>query len=101
MLRINEKFPLIRLSTHMLIGFPTETDQDFEATLKLLDFPLFIDWLGSFIYSPRPTEAAHRLPEQVSAKVKEQRYTKLYRKYQFMYAVNVGLGNIRYIRSKL
>jgi tRNA A37 methylthiotransferase MiaB len=84
-----------------MIGFPTETDQDFEETLKLLDFPLFIDWLGYFVYSPRPTEFAHRLPKQVPAKVKEQRYKKLYRKYLFMYALNVVLGNIRYIRSKL
>jgi tRNA A37 methylthiotransferase MiaB len=101
MLRINKKFPFIRLSTHIMIGFPTETDEDFDATLKLLDFPLFIDWLGFFLYSSRPTECAHRLPGHVNFKAKEQRFKKLYRKYLFMYSINVILGNIRYILSKL
>lgn len=101
MLRINKKFPLIRLSTHIMIGFPTETDKDFRATLKLLDFPLFIDWLGFFIYSPRPTECAHRLHSHVSSKIKEQRFKKLYRKYLFMYALNVVIGNIRYLLHRL
>jgi MiaB/RimO family radical SAM methylthiotransferase len=101
MLRINKKFPFIRLSTHIMIGFPTETDEDFDATLKLLDYPLFIDWLGFFLYSSRPTECAHRLPGHVDFKAKEQRFKKLYRKYLFMYSVNVILGNIRYILSKL
>jgi MiaB/RimO family radical SAM methylthiotransferase len=101
MLRINKKFPFIRLSTHILIGFPTETDEDFDATLKLFNFPLFVDWLGAFFYSSRPTECAHRLPLHVSLRVKEQRFKKLYRKYLFMYSLNVILGDIRYILSKL
>jgi tRNA A37 methylthiotransferase MiaB len=97
MLRINRKFPFVRLSTHFMIGFPTESDQDFEATLKLLDPPIFIDWAGFFFFSPRPTVYASRLPEQVSENVKEKRYKKTYRKYLFMYILNVAIGNIRYI----
>jgi tRNA A37 methylthiotransferase MiaB len=80
-----------------MIGFPTESDQDFEATLKLLDPPIFIDWAGFFFFSPRPTVYASRLPEQVSENVKEKRYKKTYRKYLFMYILNVAIGNIRYI----
>jgi tRNA A37 methylthiotransferase MiaB len=101
MLSINRKFPFVRLSTHIMIGFPTETDQDFEATMKLLDFPLFIDWVGFFVFSSRPTVYASRLPNQVPEKVKQLRLKKLYRKYQLMYALNVALGNIRYLRSKI
>lgn len=101
MLRINRKFPSVRLSTHIMIGFPTETDQDFEATMKLLDFPIFIDWVGFFIFSPRPSVYASRLRGQVPEKVKEQRFKKLFRKYVIQYALNVGIGDIRYIKSKI
>jgi tRNA-2-methylthio-N6-dimethylallyladenosine synthase len=101
MLRINREFPFIRLSTHIMIGFPTETEQDFEATLKLLDFPLFIDWLGAFVFSPRPTVYASRLPGQVPEKVKQLRLKKLFRKYLYMYTINAAIGNIRYIKSKI
>jgi len=101
MLRINKKFPSVRLSTHIMIGFPTETDQDFEATMKLLDFPLFIDWVGFFLFSPRPSVYASRLPGQVPEKVKEQRYKKLFQKYVIQYTLNVAIGNIRYIKSKI
>jgi tRNA A37 methylthiotransferase MiaB len=101
MLSINRKSPFVRLSTHIMVGFPTETDEDFEATIELLDFPLFIDWVGVFIFSPRPTVYASRLPNQVPEKVRELRFRKIYRKYLFMYALNVALGNIRYLRSKI
>jgi len=100
MLRINRKFPFVRLSTHMMIGFPTETDQDFEATMKLLDFPIFIDWVGFFLFSPRPTVYASRFPEQVPEEVKNQRFKKMYRKYLFMYALNVAVGNFRYLKAR-
>jgi len=101
MLRINKEFPFVRLSTHIMVGFPTETDQDFEATMRLLDFPLFMDWVGFFIYSSRPTVYASRLQGQVPEEVKQQRFRKLCRKYLYMYTLNVALGNVRYIRSKL
>lgn len=101
MLRINKKFPFVRLSTHIMIGFPGETGEDFSETLQLLDFPLFIDWVGFFIFSARPTVYASRLPDQVSLETKQLRFRRLYRKYLFMYALNVALGNIRYLKSKI
>jgi tRNA A37 methylthiotransferase MiaB len=101
MLRINKKFPFVRLSTHIMIGFPTETEEDFKETLNLLDFPLFIDWVGFFVFSPRPTVYASRLPGQVTDETKQLRFKKLYRKYLFMYTLNVLLGNLRYIRSRI
>jgi tRNA A37 methylthiotransferase MiaB len=101
MLRINRRFPFVRLSTHVMIGFPTETKEDFEATKKLLDFPIFIDWVGFFLYSSRPTVYASRLAGQVSEEVKDKRFTNIYRKYLLMYAINVAIGNFRYLWSKL
>ncbi len=101
MLRINNKFPFIRLSTHIMIGFPGETEEDFEDTMKLLNFPLFCDWVGFFLFSARPTVYASKLPGQVSEEVKQLRFTRLYRKYLFMYAFNVAIGNVRYLKSKI
>jgi len=62
MLGINKKFPFVRLSTHIMIGFPGETEEDFIETLHLLDFPLFIDWVGFFIFSARQPFTLHVFP---------------------------------------
>ncbi len=59
-----------------MIGFPGETEEDFEDTLKLLDFPLFIDWVGFFLFSARPTVYASRLPGQISEDVKQLRFIR-------------------------
>jgi len=100
MLRINQKFPFVRLSTHIMIGFPSETEEDFAATMKLLDFPIFIDWVGFFLFSPRPFVYASRLPSQVTQSVKDERFRKIYRKYLFMNMLNIIIGNLRYRKSK-
>jgi tRNA A37 methylthiotransferase MiaB len=101
MLRISKKFPFVRLSTHIIIGFPSETEEDFAATIKLLDFPIFIDWVGFFLFSPRPTVYASRLPGQVPQYVKDERFKKIYRKYLFMNTLNIIIGNLRYYKSKV
>jgi MiaB/RimO family radical SAM methylthiotransferase len=100
MLRINKKFPFIRLSTHIMIGFPGETEEDFKRTLEIVKFPLFIDWIGFFIFSPRPTTFASRLPCQVPEKVKQSRFKKIYREFLLIHILNVVLGNVRYLLSK-
>jgi tRNA A37 methylthiotransferase MiaB len=100
MLRINKKYPFVRLSTHIMIGFPGETEEDFKRTLELLKFPLFIDWIGFFIFSPRPTIFASRLPCQIPEKMKQLRFKKIYRKFLLAHILNVLLGNVRYLLSK-
>ncbi len=101
MLKINKNFPLIRLSTHIMIGFPTETKEDFKETLKLLDLPLFIDWLGFFIFSPRPTVYASRFKGQIPCEIKQLRFNALTRKYLLMYIINILINNCRYVGSKV
>lgn len=90
MLRINRQFPKIRLSTQFMVGFPSENDEDFTATLKLLDYPLFLDEMVVFKFSTRPTAYASCLPEQVSEKTKELRARKLLRKYLRNYPFNMA-----------
>ncbi|MDE3245229.1 MAG: tRNA (N6-isopentenyl adenosine(37)-C2)-methylthiotransferase MiaB [Acidobacteriota bacterium] len=64
------------LSTDFIVGFPGETDEDFEATLQLLETVKF-DSSFSFIYSPRPGTAALRLRDDLPASVKTARLQRL------------------------
>ena len=100
-LRINRRFPNIRLSTHFMVGFPTESNEDFRATLRLLDYPLFLYNIITFKFSERPTVHASRLSEHVPNEVKESRYKKLLRKHAYMYALNVTTRKIRNAYTKL
>jgi tRNA-2-methylthio-N6-dimethylallyladenosine synthase len=68
--------PDISLSTDIIVGFPGETDRDFEATLKLARDVNF-DQSFSFIYSRRPGTPAASLPDDVAASVKSERLTAL------------------------
>jgi tRNA-2-methylthio-N6-dimethylallyladenosine synthase len=99
MLKINRKFPHIRLSTHFLVGFPGETEEDFKATLKILDFPIFIDTVGIFKFSPRPSVYASKMPDQVPEEVKKLRCTRLFRRYLLMFSINMAVNNMRYLRQ--
>ena len=66
----------LSLSTDFIVGFPGETDADFEATLALLDRVQY-DLSFSFIYSPRPGTAALRLKDDLPQAVKAERLTRL------------------------
>ena len=77
MLDIYQNHPTIRLNTQFMVGFPTETEEDFAATLSLLDPPLRLDETYIFRFSPRPTVAASRLPDQVPEDIKEARAARL------------------------
>ena len=62
----------IALSTDFIVGFPGETDADFEGTLRLLDTVKY-DSSFSFIYSPRPGTPALRLKDDIPQSVKSER----------------------------
>jgi tRNA-2-methylthio-N6-dimethylallyladenosine synthase len=61
--------PDISLSTDFIVGFPGETEADFEATMKLIDDVGF-DASFSFIYSPRPGTPAAELADDTPQEVK-------------------------------
>ena len=62
----------IAITTDIIIGFPGETEADFEQTLLLLDEVQY-DSLFSFKYSPRPNTAALKLPDHVAEEEKTRR----------------------------
>lgn len=64
--------PDIRLSTDIIVGFPGETDKDFEDTMNLVH-ELGFDTSYSFIYSPRPGTPAANLPDDTPMDVKKER----------------------------
>lgn len=68
--------PDISLSSDFIVGFPGETEADFQATLKLVEDMNF-DESYSFIYSPRPGTPASDLPDDMSQEGKLERLHRL------------------------
>jgi tRNA-2-methylthio-N6-dimethylallyladenosine synthase len=64
--------PDIHLSTDIIVGFPGETDQDFQDTMDLVH-EMGFDTSYTFIYSPRPGTPAANLPDETPMEVKKQR----------------------------
>jgi tRNA-2-methylthio-N6-dimethylallyladenosine synthase len=68
--------PGIRLSSDFIVGFPGETDEDFERTMKLIDDVGF-DYSFSFVFSARPGTPAANLRDETPAAVKLERLQRL------------------------
>ncbi len=77
--RLRERRPDISLSSDFIVGFPGETDQDFEATMQLID-DIGFDLSFSFLYSRRPGTPAADLPDDVPHLVKQARLARLQRR---------------------
>jgi len=73
---MRNKIPDITLTTDIIVGFPGETEEDFESTLEILRRVKF-DMIFSFIYSPRKGTPAAEMEDQVPADVKSRRFEKL------------------------
>ena len=76
--RLRAVRPDLCISTDIIVGFPGETDADFEATMKLIDDVGF-DASYSFVYSPRPGTPAAALPDGVDAATKLARLQRVQR----------------------
>ena len=74
--RIREAVPGIAVSTDVIVGFPGETERDFEETLSVLREARF-DSAYTFLYSPRPGTRAAVLPAQIPGEVAQERFERL------------------------
>ena len=74
--KLREQRPDLCLSSDFIVGFPGETEADFEATMKLI-VDLDFDASFSFIYSKRPGTPASDYPDDVTAELKTQRLMRL------------------------
>lgn len=76
---LRDRCPQVALSTDIIVGFPGETEQEFEQTLAILREVAY-DEIFAFMYSPRPHTAATKLyQEHVSEEVKKERLTQIQR----------------------
>jgi tRNA-2-methylthio-N6-dimethylallyladenosine synthase len=74
--KLRARRPALSLTSDFIVGFPGETDDDFERTLRLVE-EIGFDGAFSFAYSARPGTPAAQLPEQVPAEVKQARLARL------------------------
>jgi tRNA-2-methylthio-N6-dimethylallyladenosine synthase len=74
--KIRANRPDIALSSDFIVGFPGETDRDFEDTMKLIE-ELDFDQSFSFIFSARPGTPAANLPDDTPLEVKKERLMRL------------------------
>lgn len=84
--------PDISISSDFIVGFPGETEDDFEATMKLID-DVHFDESFSFIYSPRPGTPAADLPDNTSHQIKLTRLYRLQEKIQ-LHAQTISQGMV-------
>jgi threonylcarbamoyladenosine tRNA methylthiotransferase MtaB len=73
---LREAIPHVNLTTDVIVGFPTESNESFERTLALLD-EAGISRVHAFSYSPRPGTAAEALGDRVAVEEKKRRSRQL------------------------
>ena len=95
---LREVRPDLSLSSDFIIGFPGETEADFQATMKLIEDVGF-DHSFSFVYSARPGTPAADLPDDVPLTVKKQRLAVLQARISEMAAaISAGMvGSVQRI----
>jgi tRNA-2-methylthio-N6-dimethylallyladenosine synthase len=77
LMRLRDRCPKVVFSTDIIVGFPKETDAEFEQTLELLESVKY-DEIYSFMYSPRPqTVSAKLYDDDVPMGVKKDRLTRV------------------------
>jgi tRNA-2-methylthio-N6-dimethylallyladenosine synthase len=74
--KLRNSCPEIAITSDMIVGFPGETQADFEATLKLVREVQF-DGLFAFTYSDRPNAPSTRFPEKISVQDQNERLQRL------------------------
>ena len=74
--KIRKQIPGVVVRTSLIVGFPGETEEDFNELLEFVKATKF-DKLGTFIYSKEEGTPAARLPEQIHGNTKKSRYNKI------------------------
>ncbi len=77
--KIKKEIPNCSITTDIIVGFPNETDEDFNETLSLVDECQF-DGAFTFVYSPRENTPAAKMIDEIELKVKEDRLQVLNKK---------------------
>lgn len=79
--KIRKEIPNVVLRTSLIVGFPGETQEDFEELSEFIKTARF-DKLGAFMYSKEDGTPAARMPEQINGNTKKSRYNKIMKEQQ-------------------
>lgn len=90
--KMREKIPNLSLSTDIIVGFPGETEEEFEDTLEVVRKVNF-EQIFMFIYSPREGTVAAKREDQIPEEIKHKRFDKL----KELYEAKVDENNEKYI----
>ena len=90
--KIRNKIPNVEFSTDIIVGFPGESEEEFEDTLDVVRKVNF-EQIFMFIYSPRIGTIAAKREDQVDENIKHERFTRL----QKLYESRVEENNEKYI----
>ena len=74
--KLRKEIPNVTLRTSLIVGFPGETEKDFEELSEFVKIAKF-DKLGAFMYSKEEGTPAAKLPEQIHGNTKKSRYNKI------------------------
>lgn len=74
--RLRDAIPDLALTTDLIVGFPGETEEDFEQTMHLVEAAHY-DQAFTFIYSPRVGTPAASMPDQVAREIVQPRFDRL------------------------
>ena len=74
--KIREKIPNCRITSDFIVGFPTETEEEFEDTYELVKRVRY-DSIFAFMYSPREGTVASKMEGQIPEEIKHKRVNKL------------------------
>lgn len=80
MLSLKKALPKIRIYTHVLAGFPGESEQDFDETIRFLHEVSF-DEVAIYMYEARPNIEAEQLPDKVPEATKRARVRRLLKEF--------------------
>ncbi len=93
--KMKAKIPNLMLSTDIIVGFPGETEEEFEDTLEVVRKVNF-EQIFMFIYSPREGTVAAKREDQVSEDIKHARFDRL----KELYETKVEENNEKYIGTE-
>ena len=94
--KMQDKIPGVKFSTDIIVGFPGETEEDFEDTLEVVRKVKF-EQIFMFIYSRRIGTPADKMKNQVPEEIKHKRFDRLKKLYEEIIAEN----NKEYIVTRL
>lgn len=97
---LHDTFPNVKISTDFIVGFPTETEDDFEATRVLLE-DLAFHHLEIFTYEDRPHTKASKLEPKIRECVKEERRQILFQSFLKKLLLSNNVRNNEQLRGLL